>query len=154
VTRLWQALLTQRGWIVAALVVDLLVTDHRLCATLPEFPERRRLSNGNGELMTSEDHLYLTRRLPLLRLERLRPPRTLFHDLCNRMCGLILHMAPAGLLGEQTQRREPSRRRTTAEKSASTKDGSERNLVRAEDTDAKLPKLSPSRARQRMQDIL
>ncbi|KAJ7291618.1 hypothetical protein C8J57DRAFT_1588011 [Mycena rebaudengoi] len=77
VTRLWQALLTQREWIVAALVVDLLVKDRQLHMTLPALLERGLLPNGNSEPMTPEDHTYLTRRLALLCLERLRPPRAL-----------------------------------------------------------------------------
>ncbi|KAJ7291612.1 hypothetical protein C8J57DRAFT_1705152 [Mycena rebaudengoi] len=119
-----------REWIVAALVVNLL-------RTMPE------------------DHAYLTRRLALLRLERLRHPRV-FDDLCNRMCGVIRHMALAGLLGEETQRRNKSapRRREESNRTGVKAYTSKRTEDEPVGIQTPPPKLSPSRARQGMQGVL
>jgi hypothetical protein len=69
------------------------------------------------------------------------------------MCGVILHMARAALLGEETQRRERSRRRVKPETSECKvpEDDSARNVNGA---NLKAPKISPSCARKRMQDVL
>ncbi|KAJ7291736.1 hypothetical protein C8J57DRAFT_1492201 [Mycena rebaudengoi] len=117
-------------------------------AELLERTTNAKDGDSNSNPMTPSDYAYLRRRLALLRLERLRAPRDPFDDLCNRLRGVIPHMARAGFLGEEPQRRESSGKHVKVETSANTKD-------RPVDTaNLKAPKLSPSRARQRMQDVL
>jgi hypothetical protein len=110
VTRLWQTLLAQREWVVAALVLERLVKDYHLRKTLPALLVLGRLPDGfsvdvNYTPLTPAARADLSHRLALLRLEDIGPPPELFHDLCKRMWRVLTLLARAGHFGAGTQRR-------------------------------------------------
>jgi hypothetical protein len=104
VTHLWQTLLAQREWVVAALVLERLAKNYHLRKTLPALLALGRLPDGSGgnTPLSPTARAHLSHRLALLRLEDIGAPPELFQDLCKRMWRLL---ARAGHFGAGTQRR-------------------------------------------------
>ncbi|KAK7052382.1 hypothetical protein R3P38DRAFT_2860020 [Favolaschia claudopus] len=81
-TELWNALLNQREWVTAALFFEQQVMDYQLRRTLPTLlrPESSIEPHRQNQLR---------RRLAVLRLEDIYPPKGQFVDLCYRLAGVL-----------------------------------------------------------------
>ncbi|KAK7050402.1 hypothetical protein R3P38DRAFT_2686412, partial [Favolaschia claudopus] len=109
-TELWNALLNQREWVTAALFFEQQVTDYQLRRTLPT------LLRTDSSIEPHRQN-QLRRRLAVLRLEDIYPPKGQFVDLCYRLAGVLsgilkspesgsLFVEAAGAVPERA-RREP-----------------------------------------------
>ncbi|KAJ7157016.1 hypothetical protein C8R43DRAFT_949249 [Mycena crocata] len=92
-TIIFRALVAQREWIPAALMLDLQFKDYQLRKTLPTA---LREPDPTAPSLSPHDRDHLRRRLALLRLENVQANIPLFEDLCDRIRGVIVNLSTRG----------------------------------------------------------